>query len=244
MTIVMFVKELSVSPKMYSLPWSHANQSLYRLPVLGAGSCFFHSLLSSTDPDYLLQEPLTKGLLSNELRKKLASSLTIQDFLSPSSNGVPLYQDLPQNIASYRRNDYTMESSEINKIVLELESLKDTLPADHTDFLIDYLAFREYIANPGQDVGDEIHLLASRLLDVNIYITTGVSGENPGYMFHDPALTLRDRSSIILFNSNGHWEPVFRVDNELQTFLFPTDDSLILYLKTHNESCWSNLSHV
>jgi len=228
---------------MSHLGWTFPSGSdHYRLNVLGSGSCFFHSLLTSTEPEYNKQDDLAKSLLSQQLRKELATSLTIQDFLNASCNGTPLYKDLPQSISPYRRNNYTMDPQEVQKLTVELETLKDKLPPDQGSFLIDFLAFKEYIANPGQDVGDEVHLLASRVLEVDIYITTGVTAGEPGYMLHDPSLTLKGLESVILFNSGGHWEPVARVKDNITTLLFQADDPLILHLKAYNEECWRRIS--
>jgi hypothetical protein len=220
----------------------HWGPELYRVEVLGDGSCFFHSLLLSTNPTYHTLDLQTKQTWCQTLRNDIASALTVHDFLDASSNGTPLYKDLPYSIAPYRSNTYTLTQPELQKFTTELEAIRDQLPPDSHSFLVNFLAFREYLKNSQQSVGDEVHLLASRVLNIDIYLCTDSATNDPGYMLHDPRLAYKNRQSVILFNSGGcHWEPIVQqVGGQILT-VFNPDHQLIRQLRTHSEQCWMHL---
>lgn len=235
----------ALAPNHYEkVSWS---TDLYRIGVTGDGSCFFHALLTTTDETYLTRSPSERTVMTHELRIQMAAQLTIDDFLSESANGTPLYKDLPQEVSKYQRTIYQLGREQIEQIERELTSLcyhpvfKTFTSEQLSTFLRNYLAFREYISTPGQFVGDELHLLASRTMGVDIYITKD-EGEL-GYAYNDPEIAYKDRRSIILLHVNGnHWEPVGRlVGKALETSFEPTD-SIICRLRKYNQDCWARLT--
>lgn len=223
------------------LSWGN---NIYRIGVLGNGSCFFHSILTATDKEFHLLDNEEKTTSVVAFRLQIAHSLTLESFLTLSSNGVPLYRDLPREVEKYKSDSFSLDNETIQAIEQELNIIYNRLALnvdDLKEFLKTYLAFREYIANPLQFVGDELHLLLSNILELDIYLTGGPDG-GIGYVYHDPVKAYKNRRSIIIFNVGGvHWETVGQMSDEGIITTFEPSDSIIRQLRHHNEQCWNNL---
>ena len=216
--------------------------NLYRLPTMGDGSCYFHSLLQCLSPEYREGSAADKRTACSTLRSEIAKSLTFTEFLAPGASGTPLHQDLPQDVQQYEQERYELLQEELDPLVEELNHLQlRHTDSEFTALLRRFLAFREYIKNPRQDVGDELHLLASRVLNLDIYVSTDEQSESPGYMLSDPRLCFQGRDSVILFHSGNHWEPIVQLTGGEVTSLFPPQSVIILQLRQYNEDCWRKL---
>lgn len=232
-----------LAPDHYErLSWG---DNLYRIGVAADGSCFFHALLMITDADYHKLNETERRERAVNWRKELARTLTIKDFIAPAASGLPLYKDLPEAVLLYKRDNYTMDKTELTAIEQELTQLHDTSPLNTfdqstlTDFLKLYLAFREYLAAPTQSVGDELHLLLSDRIGYDIYLTA----EGDNYSHHDPAAVYQQRRSLILYNVGGnHWEPVGQSGEQGLAMMFTPDAIIIQQLRKYNQACWDKLS--
>jgi len=224
-----------------SLPWG---EQVYRIGVHGDGSCFFHALLLCTDEEYHGFDDKKQKERAHAFRLGMAASVTLAKFIAPSSTGTPLYQDLPAQVKAYLQPSYELEADTLQQLEQELVKLHDTAPfrtfseKELAEFVRLYLAFRAYLADPKQSVGDEIHELASQYCDCDIYITA--QGDN--YVYHDPSIVYQHRLSIIIYHvGDNHWEAVGqRVAGGLATSFDP-DSVLIQQLRKYNENCWSRL---
>jgi hypothetical protein len=224
-------------------------QNLYRIGVLRDGSCLFHSLLMETDPNYHALSLKAKREAAVALRKKVATSLTIKDFYTMSNNGTPLHRDLPARVQVYQKEHYDVSSADIARISQELEKHAYELPTptdkDLKEFLQKFLAFREYIANPEESVGDELHLLVSRVLEADVYLTTTEEDGGIGYILHDPELAYEGRRSVIVHKVQGkdHWEAVGQFSEQGLITLFEPGASVIRQLRKCFEDHWATLQH-
>jgi hypothetical protein len=220
---------------------------LYRVGVIADGSCFFHALLLTSDPNYVTATSAEKVKIARAFRRRLADELKLIDFLEASSNGTPLYKDLPEAVKKYHQAVYTLPPATRRRLELELNklyyhpTLLDYTQEQLATFLRQFLAFREYIADPQAWVGDELHLLVSRVLDIDIYITKE-EDEGVGYIYNDPELAYKGREGVILYHVGGnHWEAVGKMTPEGVSTSFPSDDSFILRLRKYNADCWEKL---
>ena len=226
------------------IPWG---QSLYRIGVLGDGSCFFHALLLETDPKYHTMSTKDRRQAVAKLRRQVVQSLTIKDFHTMSSNGTPLYRDLPVQVQRYHKEYYNVDPSEVDRLTRELESYAYQLDSPSVEelrtFLHTFLSFREYIANPTEAVGDELHLLVSRVLDVDVYLTTTQEDGTIGYILHDPELSYTGRRSVIVHKvpNQQHWEAVGQFSDQGLVMLFEPDASVIRQLRKCFEDHWRTL---
>ena len=236
-------KMLAVN-EYHRIPWG---QNLHRIGVMSDGSCFFHSLLTSIDPSYCALPVKDKTSKVVAFRKQVASALTIKDFHTLSSHYTPLYKDLPARVQHYHKEHYFVDEKETVRLASELESyayeLKQPTTEEVKKFLQNFLAFREYISNPTEAVGDELHLLVSRVLGVDIYLTTTQEDGSMGYILHDPSRSYQGRSSIVVHKvpNKDHWEAVGQFKETGLMTLFEPTSTVITQLRKCFEDHWTRL---
>jgi hypothetical protein len=222
-------------------------QNLCRIGVLRDGSCFFHALLMETDASYHTLSPKERRTAVVDLRRRVADSLTIQDFSTLRSNDRLLCQDLPAQVSRYRREQYDVPLEEVTRLLSDLEVYAYQLPtptvAGLKSFIQNFLAFRAYITNPDESVGDELHLLVARILEVDVYLTTTQEDGSMGYIYHNPELAYQGRRSIIVHKvpDRSHWEAVGQFSEQGLVTVFEPEDTVIRQLRKCFEDHWLRL---
>lgn len=215
-------------------------ENLYRIGVIGDGNCLYHAILLATNNDYLVCSKDDRIQTVRNLREELPSRITIKQFADY------VYKNVPREVSKYQDLEFEMTESERNRLEEQLEHLCYHEPFSSYNekqlslFLRQFLGFCEYLRNHNEYLGDDVTILLSHLMNIDIYITSQLE-QSHTFVYNDPEQAYKSRPSIILYHNHNHWEVIGRgMSNGIQT-CFDPEDYFIRQLRKHNEDCWNKL---
>ena len=186
------------------LNWDNENfnyKNMYRIRIIGDGSCFFHALAESYCKPY--REGINGKLKINKrefirnLRKELSEKLKSK--IDPLDKNSPIFYDTLSR-GKLREMSKDMPIYKLENMVKELDS---NLPVDNK--------FNEFISNV---LEKDIYILD--LENKDVYIT----GDDDDILY-------KNRDSIVIGNLPGHYELIgIMKDNKIKT-LFPYNHPFI-----------------
>lgn len=230
-----------LSPNSYDkISWG---DELYRIGVIGDGNCLFHALLLATDEKYSSAENMEKIKMVSNFRQQLPAKINIIQF------ALFVYDDLPSGVNKYLSSaEYPFDKDKLKEDLEKLLYMKEfSNLADNkeklSDMLTKYIAFLEYIKNQREHLGDEVSVLLSEILNLDIYITSIENGENT-FVYNNPETAYKGRRSVILSHVKQHWEVIGRKTKEGMLVLFEPTDYIIARLRKHNENTWKEINKV
>lgn len=157
----------------------------YRVSCIGDASCFFHSVLKATSPQYVTPQTVSRRQQARELRNELANLL---EKPNPNDPGERSYWE---SVAGGAYPEYQqLKIQDVDSIDYSLPVLQQLLRSD------------EYI-------GDELYQYVSEVLGVNIHVMFGASGPEGLLPYHSTKYRYSDNIFIVAVGSPGagrHYE--------------------------------------
>jgi hypothetical protein len=172
---------------------SFSDEDINIIHVIGDGSCFFHSIMLATNPDYI-RHPEKRIHIVRSLRVKLAELLN---------------QNKSENLSWY---DYLSRGT--------LKKLSETIE----EYSLDNM--KQELLHMGP-VDEKFYEYISDLLNIDLYI---INSSNNTIINLEKEFYYKQRNSICLYFTPGHYDLVCVKRNDKLFLQFPHTDPFILSL--------------
>lgn len=224
---------------------------LVRTGTVGEGSCFFHSVLRSIDPNYVKLSPTQRETLVSRLREKMASNLS-RDRWERLANGALSYGIVVPRFTRWIYKENIQEAMDVvdvvhaNSISEFIEKLLEATPRSihkriSKAFTViterSFDKFKEDLSKcdvwVGQESGSvDVFEYISDTFNIDIYLIRD-STRKPYRAGTDCSTRYKNRKSIlVLWVGDAHYEAIGRLENKKITRVFEPTDPLILKINS------------